>query len=178
MSRCVLAALVLCAFAGRAAAQGLGDAARQEGEKRSRSKASTAARTYTAEDLEQGGAAPVIPAPAPTPEAIAPIVSGGAPAQGQVLPDRPSEEKRWRHRASVARSSVATLEKRFDEADRAATWSATDGPMSCTGRVNTRHGRDMEQLQEARQQLAAARQALEDFEEEARRAGVPPGWLR
>jgi hypothetical protein len=76
------------------------------------------------------------------------------------------------------RYNVATLEKEADEADRAATWSAVDGPVDCVGRVNTRHGWDMEQLQQVKQELAAARKALDDFEEEARRAGVPPGWLR
>jgi hypothetical protein len=34
------------------------------------------------------------------------------------------------------------------------------------------------ELSEAQIELADARVALEDFPEEARRAGVPPGWLR
>jgi hypothetical protein len=34
------------------------------------------------------------------------------------------------------------------------------------------------ELETAKAAAAAARQAVTDFEEEARRAGVPPGWLR
>ena len=33
-------------------------------------------------------------------------------------------------------------------------------------------------LEAAKDELAKARQALEDLEEEARKSGVPPGWLR
>ena len=34
------------------------------------------------------------------------------------------------------------------------------------------------ELDDAKAALVAARKALEDFEEEARKAGVPAGWLR
>jgi hypothetical protein len=34
------------------------------------------------------------------------------------------------------------------------------------------------ELDEARRQLAAARQGIEDLEDQARRQRVPPGWLR
>jgi len=35
-----------------------------------------------------------------------------------------------------------------------------------------------EELEQAKADLAASRKALEDFEEEARRANIPPGWIR
>ena len=35
-----------------------------------------------------------------------------------------------------------------------------------------------EQLEQARRGLVEAKQAMDAFEEEARRASVPPGWLR
>ena len=37
---------------------------------------------------------------------------------------------------------------------------------------------EAERLEEARAQVALARQALSDLEDEARRAAIPPGWLR
>jgi hypothetical protein len=36
----------------------------------------------------------------------------------------------------------------------------------------------MQELEAAKAAVAKARQDLDDLEEEARKAGVPPGWLR
>jgi hypothetical protein len=38
--------------------------------------------------------------------------------------------------------------------------------------------REVVRCDELRDELDAARQALDDFEDLARRLGVPPGWLR
>ena len=157
--RCVLTALVLCAMAGPVAAQALGDAARKETERRS--GATTPAKTYTGEDLK-GGAPATAPAESP---ASAPAPRDSAPSEPQetrAIPDASAERARqaarWR--------------------DRAANMSALGGPISCSGVVNTEHERNLGAAAEARQTLVQANKALEDFEEEARRAGVPPGWLR
>jgi hypothetical protein len=182
MSRPVLSALILCAFAGTAAAQGLGDAARKEGERRSRGKGP--AKTYTGDDLAGGTSTT---GRAAQPVATAAAAGTAAPArpereQPRPIPDdsaaRAREEVRWRRNVQGLRQSVSTLERQAEEADRAATMSAYGGPMNCAGFVNTRHERNLAEVQEARQALADARKALDDFEEEARRAGVPPGWLR
>jgi hypothetical protein len=37
---------------------------------------------------------------------------------------------------------------------------------------------ETERLESSRAELAAAKQALTDLEDEARRASIPPGWLR
>ena len=181
MSRCVLSALVLCAFAGPAAAQGLGDAARKESERRSR--ANRSAKVYTGDDLRDGA-----PATTPVAEAAAtepPVVA--APArppreEARPIPDsssaRAREEARWRGGVAGLRYNVTLLEREAEEADQAANGSAYGGPINCAGFVNTRHARNLAQVQQARQDMANARKALEDFEEEARRAGLPPGWLR
>ena len=182
MSRCVLAALVLCAFAGPAAAQGLGDAARKESERRSRARGSSkdagraGAKVYTADDLRHGGAtAASQPSPAATPR------SGDDTSTWTTLQDPPpadAGESGWRNRAATLRQNVTRLEREVEEADRAATRAAYDGPMDRYGYVNTEHARWVARAEQARAALARARKALEDFEEEARRAGVPPGWLR
>jgi hypothetical protein len=165
-------ALILCVLGGSALAQGLGDAARKETERRSRAKGS--GKVYTGDDLRHG-APSVTPEPPPAgreAEAAPPPPSGGRASQnGQ-------DERRWRSRAEGLRANVSRLEREVDEADRAATRSAYDGPMDRYGYVNTEHTRWVARAQQAREALAGARKAVEDFEEEARRAGIPPGWLR
>src|SRR5438034_1526879 len=154
MSRRVLSALVLCALAGPVAAQGLGEAARKEGERRSRARGVT--KSYTGEDLT-GGASTTAPAAEPAAEAAtaAPARPERDPARS--IPDesaaRAREEVRWRRSVQGLRQNVGILERAAEQADKAATWSAYAGPMSCSGRVNTRHERNVTELQEARQAL-------------------------
>jgi hypothetical protein len=179
MRRCVLTALVLGAIAGPVAAQSLGQAARKEAERRSGARGP--AKSYTGEDLK-GGAPATAPAEVPAPP---PAVRDSAPSEPQetrAVPDASAERARqaarWRGRAEGLRHQIRVLEQEADEADRAANMSALGGPISCSGVVNTEHERNLGEVAKARRTLAQARKALDDLEEEARRAGVPPGWLR
>jgi hypothetical protein len=164
-------ALIVCVFATSVFAQGLGDAARKETQRRSRAKGS--GKVYTGDDLRHDGSstAPEPPPAVAETEATSSSRSEGASQNGQ-------DERRWRSRADSLRGSVSRLEREVDEADRVATRLAYDGPMDGGGYVNTEHTRWVARVQKAREALASARKALEDFEEEARRAGIPPGWLR
>jgi hypothetical protein len=110
----------------------------------------------------------------------------GLPGTGEVSPSASAgtsapggqTEYRWRNRAKSLRENISRLEREVDLADREATGFAYDGPTDRNGRPSTRHPRAVARAQGARRALANAHKALEDFEEEARRAGVPPGWLR
>lgn len=112
--------------------------------------------------------------PAPTTE---PAAEGGAEDGG-------GAEQQWRARAEELRSAVSLAESNVDGLQH-----RLDGLRNDTGldRVSDplrlqNIQAEIEQvtgdLEGAKTQLEAARNALDDFEEGARRANVPPGWLR
>jgi hypothetical protein len=65
-----------------------------------------------------------------------------------------------------AREKVARLKKEVDELDRITRQNL--------GATSKRAA----ELAKAREELAAAERAIPEIEEEARRAGALPGWLR
>jgi hypothetical protein len=149
-----------------------------------------------------GGAGRAEPArrdPAATPEPPAEAAnrseSRAAPAGGG--------EAYWRGRMQQARERVARLEAEVQRLDSAATGLAFDPPpMECVPpeRLNSTtqaryeacqkelqnlplrrqaaHAQAIQRVEKARQDLAEAKRALESLEDEARRAGALPGWLR
>lgn len=123
--------------------------------------------------------------------------SGREPSRSEGLDDsdeRARLEKSWRARAEQARSAVTSAERELEAAQYDRNGLGTgpqsggvwrDGP----GRVRRMGGEDPgewtkranaadDRLARARSQLEQAKQGLEQFEEEARRAGIPPGWVR
>jgi hypothetical protein len=99
------------------------------------------------------------------------------------------DEAGWRGRAQAMRDGIARA-----EADVARVQKALEGvragqvqplPIDAMRQVPPNPltppadaERLTKELETAKAALAAARKAQADFEEEARRAGVPPGWLR
>lgn len=173
----VVAGLVCVGLAAPAVGQGLGDASKREKERREES--STAATSYSDDDLE--GLAPVGGAEETTETAP----TDGAPERVTVprkreetAPSREDEEQRWRAR-------VAQALGRIDEAkaahERAASLTLVPG-YELVDEKGRPVFRSVEELQEntsrAKARVEAAEKALDDLLEEARRAGVPPGWLR
>jgi hypothetical protein len=74
-----------------------------------------------------------------------------------------AQKQQWRTRADALRSDLAAAEK------DARAWE-TLGP-GLTGPMPDQGVR-------AKARLASVKQRLDEFEEEARRSGVPPGWVR
>jgi hypothetical protein len=178
MAGCVvlLPALVL--------SQSLGDAARKEQERRQKLAAQgVKARAVTSDDLASGSGGSVSPAPSPKPS---PSADGKAPAAtteaantgGDEARTRRQSEDGWRRRMAQARARLERATKRHDTL---AGMSLSPGEYYVDAE-NRPLITSVEQLQrltaEAKAEQAAAQQALEDIEEEARRANVPPGWLR
>jgi len=107
-------------------------------------------------------------------------------------------EAYWRRRAQELRSAVASLEAEVAELDAYATKLAygvsttrvrpgTSGAMATAIQEQNvaaqkgwemERGRVMTRLEKARRELAAAKQRLADLDDEARRDGALPGWLR
>jgi hypothetical protein len=190
-----LMVLALPALAG--AGESLAEAAKKAKAARERNaKAGVKAKSYTQDDVEAapklandpGSSAASPPAERPGRAAGGGTSSaGGGPAVDlsglEAPPSSPPasagrDEATWRARAAAARARVAAARKEYE------SWNSfhlVPGEMlvDAQGRPLVR---TVEQLQAkvaaARRALEAAERALENLEEAARRAGVPPGWLR
>jgi hypothetical protein len=164
-------------------AQGLGDASKKEKQRRETGKAAPA-KTYTQEQLlelppvanegagsasEESAAAPAAPPPklGPTP-----------PAAGDEESARNRDEERWRVRVAAARARV---DKAHQAHETLSGMNLVPGYEYVDDKGRTVIG-SVKELQKltarAKAELTAAERALEALLEEARRANVPPGWLR
>ena len=152
------------ALATAAQAQSLGDAARREKERRQHSP-SPPARVYTDDDLKAMRPAGVAGEPAVEPS---PTVSPDASPSPEA-PD-PKRDKalrlRWRERFAEARARVSEAEAR--------AWVTRVEVVFVSSVPVQQQVRRFEETQALRD----ARQALADLEEEYRRTGLPPGWVR
>jgi hypothetical protein len=121
---------------------------------------------------------------------------GAAPAKDDVEPngDQPvdtdaGEERRrgedeghWRRRMADAHGQV-DRNRTFAEALQSrinalsADFSARDDPAQRAA-IKTQLNKALAELERVRAELEEQEQGVTDLEEEARRAGVPPGWLR
>jgi hypothetical protein len=185
-------------------AQSLGDVAKKEQEKQEKKKKKekekekeksgkppAPVKTYTDEDLKkaresESGAVTVLPENGNLEAGSASsgddeAVSGeeGRPAGG-----RKRTETYWRERATRARSAVEEADAKVKDLEgRIAALRNDMNPVN-TQDPNRLQSRDRElqqaidALDGARLSADAARKALADLEEEARRAGALPGWLR
>jgi len=171
-----------------ASAEGLGDASRKEKERRT--KSTGPARSYSNASL------PDRPAEAAEPEASAqvstPPASGDAPAPvtataGEASPSASAaSEASWRARGAAARQrveaaerSVADLEKKGASQGLAVTMVPCVRPAGFQGPDKPCFSASAsDPLGAARAELDTARKARDALEDSARRAGVPPGWLR
>jgi hypothetical protein len=103
---------------------------------------------------------------APPPPNSPPAEPAGIVPSPSASPSPARDEAYWRGRMKEARDKVASLKVKVDELDR-ITKSNLGTPTKWT-----------QELALAREELAAAERAIGDLEEEARRAGALPGWLR
>ena len=159
--------------------------------------------SYSDEDLDRkAGRPPVAPGDkARTPQASTPPPEAGEAevqrvneAESAVPEDIPvqrvneggegggADGKGWAERAQALRDAVAEAERRVQELDSRAQellWQylqSTDTNEILS--LKAEQQEILDQLPEARKAVDEARKALEDFEREAARAGVPPGELR
>lgn len=200
----VVLGVVLAGAVGLAQAQSLGDAARREKERRAKvAAAQEPKKTFTNEDIEGRSGSSDAPsdAPAPGTQAAPPIRVLGAPAE--LGGETGRGESYWRQRFQSARGRIADAERSVSTAARSAAGSPP-GPLPprCPPRpqgeraegvvfVPPPSGMTCEEvdraweartgsgsLASAQQELEAAKRALADLEEEARRQGALPGWTR
>lgn len=162
-----------------AAAQGLAEVARAEEARRK--TALKAMKVYTNEDLR----------PAPRSRQPPPAASAGIPpapasaAAEPVLeppPDPPKDEQYWRTRITAARDELQRSEL-FAEALQSRINALTtdfvnrDDPEQRVV-IGTDRDKALAELDRVQSEIRDLAESIADIEEEARRAGVPPGWLR
>ena len=130
------------------------------------------------------GAAPAEAGAAPAAGAAS-AESGAAPAEAgaaPVPPDAEAEERRWRDRMTAARQALEQAERRAAELQTRVNglWADFTGRDDPAQRAVLEQERlaALAELDETRAEADELAQAVADVRAEARRAGVPPGWLR
>jgi hypothetical protein len=175
-------------------AQSLGELAKREQERRKSTPRAT--KTYTNEDLKKVA----IPPPAPSDPSAKPEQKT-TPKEGSKAEDRPNaaddpskpadpakpadsakDEGYWRGRITQVREGLRRDEM-FREALQvrinalSADFAARDDPYQRATIADDRQ-KALAELTRVTTEIEQFTKQIADIEEEARRAGVPPGWLR
>ena len=170
-------------------AQSLADLARQEAERRKDASGTT--KVITNKDLPGGGgtAAPAAAAPktasdGQTSKAAGKTDSKTAEASGTKGKDDETvkDEKYWAGRKKDLDEQLARDQIYADALQSRINALTTDfvnrdDPAQRTKIANDRQ-KSIDEMERLKTTIAADKKAIVDFQEEARRAGVPPGWLR
>jgi hypothetical protein len=175
-ARVIFITLSLVAALGAAAvsAETLAEAAARE---RARRKGEQ--KVFTDEDLNKNK-----PTPTPTPAGGAAAATEAPPSGGTTgSNDEPTESvadqrPAWQQRAQAARDKIKAARKDVADKEAAATKALTPYQWPPTLTDNNAAKQAQEELAVAQTALADAEKALVDLETEARRAGVPAGWIR
>jgi hypothetical protein len=189
-----LIAAALLALAVPVSAQSLGELAKREAERKKAAPA--AAKTYTNEDLKK------LP-PAPGENPAAPVDSAKAAEALKALdPSKPDDktkptvvkpdgvpagdgakdEKYWRDRITAVKEDIRrneTFKTALQSQINALTtdFANRDDPAQRAKIADDRQ-KALAELARLTLDLDKANKQITDIEEEARRAGVPPGWIR
>jgi hypothetical protein len=177
---------VLLTLAVPVCAQSLGDLAKKEAERRK--TAPPATKTYTNEDLKKLPPLPDDVKPGDKAKTDDAAKAGDAAKPGQAKPDAASapaaakDEKYWRGRISAVKDEIAKNEAFRDALQSqinglSADFSARDDPNQRAKIADDRQ-KAIAQLAAVNEAITKAVKSIADIEEEARRAGVPPGWIR
>lgn len=196
-------AVVIAQAAAVASAQSLGQAAQNEKKKRETPAAEGKApadkakdknkKVYTGEDLDSYAASrPDDAGASAKPAGEAATVELEVPSTSEPRADgrspmgiadtsegRAVQERSWRSRAKAAQAAVAAAESELKSAE-SQRGALGPGPQQYQGQnewARSANAADA-RLARARTALETAKKNLEKFEEEARRAGIPPGWIR
>jgi hypothetical protein len=179
--RCTVAALILCA-AATASAQSLADVARQE-EARRKSVAG-AGKVYTNDALqpEPPPSPGSVPAASPAPAAPATPAAGDKPADPAAPGATPKTEAEWKKRIADERDALLRAQT-FAEAlqSRINVLSADFVNVDDPARrdvVAADRQKALSELDRVKAEIQAHQKKITDIQTEARKAGVPAGWVR
>jgi hypothetical protein len=168
-----LLAVALASGARVASAQSLGEVARREAERRKAVK--TPAKVFTNEDL--GRSVPPQPVPAVPQGKAEPAKPAPPPPPGEV-----KDEKYWRGRIQEARSHLSRNQLLLDALQSRVNALSTDfvnrDDPAQRALIAEDRQKALAEMERTRQEIERLRKEITTIEEEARKAGVPPGWLR
>jgi hypothetical protein len=179
--------LALLTVAMPSFAQSLGDLAKREQARRKATPPPT--KTYTNDDLKHVApptGTPIQPADG-TAKGTDPKADDGKTAGPQKVDatkpaEPPKDEAYWRGRITSAREDVRRNEA-FKEALQSrinaltADFAARDDPAQ-RAKVSDDRQKALAELSRVSSDIDKSTKLIAEIEEEARRAGVPPGWLR
>lgn len=177
-SRSAAVLLVVAVSGGAASAQSLGDVAKKE---EARRKATTATKVYTNKDL--GGARPgETPAGATTPPATTPATPPAA-EEAKDKEKGPAKDKGyWSGRMKGLQGQLERDQNYADAMQTRINALTTDfvnrDDPAQRSLVERDRQKSVGELARLKKSIEDGKKAIADLEEEARRAGVPPGWLR
>lgn len=189
-----LIAAALLALAVPVCAQTLGEIAKREAERRK--TLPPAVKTYTNEDLKKlspwsGDAATKPGESARTGEpakAVDPTKPGDPAKPTEIKPDAAlppeaaKDEKYWRGRITGVKEDIRRNESFRDALQvkidaLAADFSSRDDP-AARAKIADDRQKALAELSRLTTDIEKANKLITEIEDEARRAGVPPGWLR
>lgn len=172
--------ILFCLSTGTALAQSpsLVDLAKKEQERRKTLKGSSA-KVYSDKDLPKG-ATPAVASTVPS----TPVPTAIAPEQkpAEAKPDDQKDEAWWRARIAQAREAQRRAEA-FAEALQSRINALStdvvnrDDPYQ-RAKIADDRLKALAELQRVTGEIEQSKKEIADIEEEARRANVPPGWLR
>jgi hypothetical protein len=191
VSGIVVAVFLACDAA--AVAQGLGDVAKREAERRK--AVGTPGKVYTNDNLRTDApptsAAPTTPqgatppaAPAQAPAAAAGVQTPGSQPTGTAASSEPgpTAEDAWRKRIAAARDALSRAQV-FAEALQSRINALTtdfanrDDPAQRNA-IAAERQKALAELDRVKQEIVDHQKAINAIQDEARRAGVPAGWVR
>jgi hypothetical protein len=182
----VTAAIPLVPFVS---AQSLADVARKEEERRRAARPAEKGKVYTNGDL--GGAPvppPAVPAPAQASAPAVPDAAGASAAkdaqagEAAAAKEPPKDQAYWAGRMKQLRTKL-DRDQVYADALQTRVNSLTaditnrDDPAQ-RGKLIGDRQKALDELATLKQAIVEGGKAIADLEEEARRARVPPGWLR
>jgi hypothetical protein len=177
--RSLIAFVVLGLAPQLAGAQSLADVARAE-EARRKQKAKPA-KVYTNDNLRRDPSAPATPGAA-APATAAPATTEPAPPATDARREPEQGEKYWKDRIGAARADLersktfaAALESRIGALT--LDFVNRDDPAQ-RAVIEQNRQKAVAELERVQRDIATQTKAITAIEEEARKAGVPAGWLR
>jgi hypothetical protein len=167
----VLTTLVLGLGPAGAFSQSLAEVAKKEKERRGKNSAE-AKRTITDRELASSfGGLPPASSSVQTPASGEGAAAGTAEGEGgeAAAQDETKTEAYWQSRVKGSKEKIAKLEQQLQTDNWGDGQRVGVDPMGAN---------NLGSRQQAERQLAAARAELDAVRAEARKAGVPPGWVR
>jgi hypothetical protein len=176
MRAAIVALLVLSWFPGPVAAQSMAEAARKEAERREKNKkAGVKAKAYGDADLSSSGTGPAAGGADKPPAADPSTARSESDAESE---QRRQDEIRWRARVAEATARRDQAKAVYEEMSKLSL-AQGEVYVDDNNKVIVSGVGDLRaKIARAKARSEAAEEALQGLLEEARRAGVPPGWLR